>query len=51
MCISNLSKNLSKYLKEPSEEGVVESFEAGPRMRVYQLGREYEFLRKLFKQA
>jgi DNA-binding HxlR family transcriptional regulator len=44
-------KNLSKYLEELSRKGVVESFEINPRMWVYRLSRECEFLREFFKQV
>jgi len=44
-------KNLSKYLEELSGKGALESFEVNPRMRVYRLSRECEFLRGFFKQV
>ena len=42
-------KTLYKYLSELCDKGIVSVIEASPRIKVYTLSREYEWLRSLFK--
>ena len=39
-------KNLSKYLEELKQEGVIDTFQIGLRNKVYKIALRYDFVRK-----
>lgn len=41
-------KNLSKYLVELTRKGVIDSFPAGRRIKIYRLSDDYAFLKFYF---